>query len=329
MIKKLLLCVLLFFVFSIYSQENENKKSWLSKVTRISLAGLKSGAKLYTSVWGATVISGYAHEYGHALTSQLLFKGQTKVTINHHWNPFLIDGFTEHQYSNAIYDNHKNAFVSLAGPIAGLAACYVMLKLSTFLSCYIEKRNKMRAVQLTEDPDSKLALFLKEGWSIGSAIRKTFSKESFINHHQSVEFQVGVVLTSINHMGSLFPYSSRVSHFPAPLASDGDRIAEALLGKSLYKESPDFWFKILSRSIVGWTSLGVGSVIFAHLCKKIRSETKVALALQEGNNRYAHLGLDTARQKLKELQNELFITHAKKQGKKILLEEHIAELENK
>lgn len=272
MIKKLLLCFSLLFVLSNYSQENENKKSKSSFAKEISFEVMKICAKTYATALGASIMTVYAHEYGHALAMQLLYKNSGQIIVNHHWNPILISGSTHYLPNVGARDSTKDMLVSLAGPVAGLAACYAMLKLSTFLNCYLEKRKKMKPVKLTENPDSKKAVILKEGWNIASALRKTWTG-GFVNHHQSFEFQAGVIFVS---MGQIC-----CSLLPGP-SNDGDSIAQYFLGKSVYKQSPDFWNKAQQYLFLfGWIGTVGGWASFTHFYKLLRLDVKPYIELHK------------------------------------------------
>lgn len=295
MSKKILLCFSLLVTISLYPQEQENKKNLLSKVKQISLIGIKASAKLYASMWGATFISALIHEHGHALAARFLFeKADPKVTLNVHWNPMLITGFTEGKSSCSEANSPKAAIVDLAGPLAGLAACWAMLKINTFMNCYFEKSR----------------------CNVLTALRKTY-KASLINHHQSAEFQTGIMMAGTAHIISLVPQSS----------NDGNSFIRRLLGKSLYEESPDFWQKTAGYSALGCATMGVGYAIFTNLCKRLRSVQKVSLLEQA----FIPDDLDEARRELEVLEQDLNskkLQIKKLQGQKRLLAERIVELES-
>lgn len=311
MIKTFLFCFSLLFVFSIYSQQKENKKSFISQVPLIAL---QSSIKLYAYTLGATLATTYAHEYGHALAAKLLLQSPAQVIVNPHWNPFLISGNTTY----LTVDDHRRALVALAGPVAGLTACWMMLKCSTFLNCYLEKRKKMKAIELTDEPNSTKVLILKEAWSILTALNKAVSTKSLINPYQPLEFQIGVLCASAGQVNALIPHES----------NDGNSITKSLWGKSFYKEAPDFWDKMQRNASFACFLPGYLWALSTHLCKTVRSALKMGLVVTEkGQEPYAHLTLKEARTKLAIWQSKHFFAKSKTQGKILLLKEHIADLE--
>ncbi len=229
MIKKILLCFSLLLSFSLFTQEIKNKKNWFSTLQQVSGVSLEVSAKMYAYSLGAAIATTYAHEYGHALAAHYFFKMPATVTVNIHCNPFLINGLTK--YSPTSSESYKRALIALAGPAAGLAACWAILKMNTFVNCYLEKRNKLKTVKLTDEPESLKASFVKEGWSVLNGLNKTLNKMPLINHHQSPELQLALILVSAGHMNSLTHLQNTIDRLP----SDGDMIAQSIFGQSLGK----------------------------------------------------------------------------------------------
>lgn len=327
MVKKIVLCAVLLFPFYIRSQEQDNQKTALAKVKNVSLTALKMGAKLYAATFVTSLANTYAHEYGHALTYQFLFNVPSTVTIDLSWDPLSIRGVTMPSNYQGVIDKNNFALVALAGPVAGLAACWAMLKMNTFLNCYLQKRNKLRTVKFTDKPDSLKALLVKESWSVISALKKTFNKEPLINHHQLPEFQIGLLAASVLNINSLIP-AQEVRGVSGIAKSDVDVICQILLGKSLYDQSPDFWKKIEYYVVNAWIWTGLGYIFFVHEFKKLQSMVKASLVLRDDKNPYTHFTLREAKRKLEKLQEKHFIRKLETQGKKLLLAEHIADLEN-
>lgn len=322
MIKKLLLCFSLLLSFSLYTQEIKNKKNWLSTVRQVSGVSLEVYAKMYAYSLGAAIATTYAHEYGHALAAHYFFKVPSTVTVSIDWNPFLINGLTT--YSATSSESYKQALIALAGPAAGLAACWAMLKMNTFVNCYLEKRNKLKTVKLTDEPESVKASVIKEGWSVLSALNKTFNKMPFMNHHQSPELQLALVLVSAGHMSSLIHSQNSTDSF----SSDGDIVAQSIFGQSLGKCSPEFSRKLELYSIMGWIFAGCGSVLFSHWHKRLGSALKASFASYDGKNPYEHFTLEEAKRALAKRQGKHLLAKFEAQGKKILLAQHIAHLES-
>lgn len=323
MVKKIVLGLVILFPFYICSQQHDNQKNTLSKVKNASFFALKKGAKMFAYTIGATLVNACAHEYGHSLAYHFLFKKPSNVTIHFNWNPPSFSGGTKLIDYQEVVDKNKLALVALAGPMAGLVSCWAMLKLNTFLNCYLEKRNKLRTVKFTDKPDSLRASLVKESWSILSAFNKTCYKEPLINHHQSSEFQMAALLMSTSEISNLVHSQNSTDKLP----SDGDRIADSLLGEPLGKYSPGFCRNLEFYSLFGWTFAGCASVLCAHLFKRLRSEGKASL-VANGKNPYTHLTLDEAKRKLEKLQEKHLVKKFIAQGKKALLAEHIDDLEN-
>jgi hypothetical protein len=181
-----------------------------------------------------------------------------------HWFPPLIRGYTRYHRTGAPeFIRSKDLLVALAGPLAGLAACWGMLKAHTFINCYLKKRNKLAKDLSNQNHYSVKDIFLKEGLSALTALRKTMT-QALINRHQSFNFQYGVLLASCADFMSLMPHST----------NDGNAIVKSITGMPFKSESPLFWDCARIAALLSWDGMWAGRILASQLDKQKRKEKK-------------------------------------------------------
>lgn len=254
------LTLIFLFPFFINAQQSEKNKSWLSTAKHATL----TGAEIYAINLGIAITATYAHEYGHAWAAQFLFKEPAQVRVYMHWFPLFISGKTSYHHTGAPeFIKSKDLLVALAGPLAGLAACWGMLKAHTFINCYLKKRNKIEKELSNQNHYSAKDIFLKEGLSALTALRKTMT-QALINRHQSYIFKSGVLLASCADFMSLIPYST----------NDGNAIVKNITGEHFKGKSPFLTDCIRGAALFGWNAMWAGHILASQWDKQKRKEKK-------------------------------------------------------
>jgi hypothetical protein len=142
-----------------------------------------------------------AHEYGHALSAKLLLGCKSNIYLF----PKLIgvEGVAAYYFDDGTFPidfnkGYKRAMVSAAGPLAGLAAGYGMLKLYTICSEYFD-----------------------ESKSLKDSIRDGL-KKPVLHEQQSGKLVFAVMWSSLIHVLNLIPIND------GQIKTDGAQILDAL-----------------------------------------------------------------------------------------------------
>lgn len=174
-IKKLILgCILLNYCSTVISMEQSVKKIIQKTEEYSPIVG-----RAYLAYYGASFLSTLAHESGHAVAAKLLFNASPKITLNYHLQG--ISGVTDWPtFREKDFKDKKIAIAYMAGPIAGMMGCYLMLKLGTAVEEY------------------------KQSKDIKQALRVMLNKP-LINQSQSNFLKFAVLLTFTSDINSLLP----------------------------------------------------------------------------------------------------------------------------